>query len=192
MIEGTLMTLRFLFTVMGQIEVPFTELESLPMITQLASEKGLLKSNLGMQPRFTFFYDGYSIGCLQLRQLWKCMLHCPPKIRVHCMESQRVISLSLVDILSAGNHEALAYLDTTSSIKCNSSSPLSLQSYKAENTYTTISIKHIVKPQFLISPISPGSQFIVDSSSGIYTRDSGMAQHLQINQCDTPHQQNEE
>lgn len=56
--------------------------------------------------------------------------------------AQRIISLSLVDILSAENHEVCVYLDITSTIQRSRSSPLSLQLYKVRDANTTISIKH--------------------------------------------------
>lgn len=51
--------------------------------------------------------------------------------------AHRIISLSLVDIFSAENHEVCVYLDTTSSIHCSHSSPVSLQLYKARSADTT-------------------------------------------------------
>lgn len=135
--------LRFLFC--GWMEVPFTEIVCQGHTVSKWESPLDLESKFSMKPRYTFLFWWHSTGFFNIRKLQKCLLHCLPKIGVHCKGSQR-ISLFLVHILSAESFETLAYLDTTSSMKCSHSSPLSLKAYKTGNTGTRISIKHTVKP----------------------------------------------
>lgn len=140
---GDTETSDFCFMLNGWMEVPFPEI--LCQGHTVSKWESPLESKFSMKPRYTFLFWWHSTGFFNIRKLQKCLLHCLFKIGVHCKGSQR-ISLLLVHILSAESYETLAYLDTTSSMKCSHSSPLSLKAYKSGNRDTRISIKHTVKP----------------------------------------------
>ena len=115
-------------------------------ITHLVSRKSPLEPNLGRQPGYNFFFCcWYSTSSLEeaaeempdlLSSKDWASLQGVPDIYLSCRYSQqRAIRLLLIWV---------------SSIQCSPSSPPSLQSYKARNIDTTISIKYTVKPQFFL------------------------------------------